>query len=33
MSTLEEVEKAVQKFSGYVSCCVALYFVFELEGL
>ena len=29
MSTLEEVEKAVEMFSGYVSCCVGLYFVFE----
>lgn len=33
MSTLEEVEKAVEKFSGYVSCFVGLYFVFELYGL
>lgn len=33
MSTLEEVENAVKKFSGYVSYYVALYFVFELVGL
>lgn len=27
MSTIEELEKAVKMFSGYVSCYVSLYFV------
>lgn len=27
MSTLEELKKAVEMFSGYVSCCWFIYFV------